>query len=47
MQQPTIENYQSSNNSKPNWFKKVGVLGFAFFFVKGMVWIAVTAWIID
>jgi hypothetical protein len=47
MQQPTIENYESRKNSKANWFKKVGVLGFAFFFAKGMAWIAVTAWIID
>ena len=26
---------------RPNWFKKMGLAGFAFFFIKGMAWLVV------
>ncbi len=46
MQQRTIDTPEGSNN-KPNWFKNLGILGFTFFLVKGIAWLAVTAWIIN
>ncbi len=28
-------------NDKKTWLKRIGVAGFLFFFIKGLVWIAV------
>ena len=32
---------QTSNNKLKLWFKRIGVAGFLFFFIKGLVWIAI------
>jgi hypothetical protein len=32
---------QTSNNKFKLWFKRLGVAGFLFFFIKGLVWIAI------
>jgi hypothetical protein len=28
-------------NKFKTWFKRIGVIGFLFFFVKGLVWLAI------
>lgn len=28
------------------WFKRVGIVGFLFFLVKGLVWLAVGYWVL-
>jgi hypothetical protein len=32
---------QSTSNNKKKWLKKLGIAGFLFFFIKGLVWIGV------
>lgn len=29
----------------PNWLRQVTLISFAFFFAKGLLWLAVAAWI--
>ncbi|MCU7892815.1 MAG: hypothetical protein KZQ78_14885 [Candidatus Thiodiazotropha sp. (ex Ustalcina ferruginea)] len=31
--------------SLPNWLRQATLISFAFFFVKGLLWLAVVAWI--
>lgn len=33
----------SAKSGKVNWLKRIGVAGFLFFLVKGLVWIAIFA----
>ncbi len=33
-----------SAKDKKTWLKKVGVYGFLFFLLKGLVWIAIAIW---
>ncbi|MEZ4791472.1 MAG: hypothetical protein R2811_15855 [Flavobacteriales bacterium] len=32
-----------NNGNKANWMKRIGVAGFLFFLVKGLVWLAILA----
>jgi hypothetical protein len=34
------EEYQKSKSPAANWVKRFGVAGFLFFFVKGLIWLA-------
>lgn len=34
----------SSDNNLKSWLKKLGVAGFLFFLVKGLVWLGIFAW---
>jgi hypothetical protein len=34
----------SQKNKAITWFKRVGVAGFLFFLIKGLVWIGVFIW---
>jgi len=31
-------------NKFKTWFKRVGIIGFLFFFIKGLVWIGIFIW---
>jgi hypothetical protein len=35
---------ENKNNRFITWFKKVGIAGFIFFTVKGLVWLVVLLW---
>lgn len=36
----------SSNNSNKwkNWLKRLGLAGFMFFLIKGLIWLGIFAW---
>ncbi|MEE9372311.1 MAG: hypothetical protein V3V00_04585 [Saprospiraceae bacterium] len=36
-----LENQHPEKESKKTWFKRLGWGAFAFFFIKGLVWIAI------
>ncbi|MEY3051763.1 MAG: hypothetical protein RLY31_1548 [Bacteroidota bacterium] len=42
------ENFTTSDNNtapgKASWLKRIGILGFLFFLVKGLVWVGVILW---
>ena len=40
----TINNYGNIVNI--DWLRKLGAAGFAFFLIKGLVWIIAAAWIV-
>jgi hypothetical protein len=44
-----IAMHRSLSGRKTSWLTRMGKLGFAFFFVKGMVWLMlpVVVWLID
>lgn len=39
--QPTTSTNESNKSSKKTWLKRIGLAGFLFFLIKGLVWIAV------
>ncbi len=39
-----IENSQAGKTKFTRWLKRVGVAGFLFFLIKGLVWIGIFLW---
>lgn len=35
---------KTTSTEKKSWLKKVGVFGFLFFLLKGLVWIGIAIW---
>ena len=31
--------------TKKSWLKKIGIAGFLFFLIKGLVWLAIAGWL--
>lgn len=38
---------QLSGKSYKIWLKKIGIWGFLFFLVKGLVWLAIGYWVVS
>lgn len=35
------DNTENKNNKLKRWLKRIGLAGFLFFFIKGLVWIGI------
>jgi hypothetical protein len=33
--------FQSKSTGKIKWLKRIGIIGFIFFLIKGLIWIAI------
>ena len=44
MQDLTYNNVQQKHTQGKKWLRRIFTTGFVFFFVKGLVWIAVAVW---